>query len=1479
MRVWRIFWTIFFAVSVLCAIEVKAEEEFAIFLQSKDTVHISESYTHAWGEEAYFAQNSEDPGTLMVNGAGKIIGTSAVEKDLDNFILEADIRQTACTAASSGVFSIGMRSQGSESTQYRLVYVSALNYNESNHKYGGGTIVRDRLAIARTSGTDNCNSWYYSAVSEKPLGVLNGSATPWIHLRAVMTDDGIEFSAYDQNGVLLSSIASTMDEINMGISGIPVVESGGIMISSHSSDVEVKNLDVTPIDQYYGLSLTPEYRRMYKNQIASVSVTDAEGKTIYPKAIISDEIEDGKVSFHETGDMKARASVKDVVTGETVSAECEIEVLEKIGFTELTAELGASGIVCGGSTECTVFGVSDDGVKYPIDAKITGEGIVVDGTKVSSVVPGDHEIEVSFENLTTHVMLHVANFFEIKLLPCREKVAMWDMLYFNIQSDKEEMLPISPEHLIFKEGSFIIENGRLKANRTGVQTVSAKVDSVPISAEVNVIAKTDGLVLYENFENAGYALSEYMNYNSENLVKQGDNTVYQIENEITDFFGSEDWKDYRIDFKLKIEDAAVEADQYAGVFEIIPRRKIPEHNTFGGDKGIPFVYRTSHNISAPHMRISSIPGPQINIEDGNWHDVSVEVNGCQMIFSIDDKTMYYTGSFPKKGYFSFQASNVCASIDDVEVTLFDIKEPNEDAKITELVSQCETVELPCHDAFNTAALTAVLAKYSDGSQKYLDLLNEVTWEIESGEDIINLSRNRGIKPKKEGQARLLGRVGNKSFFVDITVKDDGLTDEEYVKRNLKQRRETYLYSMQKGFDEGTPKGIGGLGNLAAYYGEMLMYPRIGDYSDLLDWHSLQAEYEDQVVGRGNDGGDFIILQMINIYNKLHGRINASEESFEKMKEYLCGVRYPDPADWMSENHKGVFFATAVLVGETFPEAVMMEGMSGTELNRRYTAYLKTWVNQRLRRGFLEYDSAHYYNVDFYTFENLYAVTNNPELKQLAEDMLNYLYADILVDSLEDTMTGAHSRIYAGMSYTTKFKLLEIQFDLSTIAFDETGVEKAVQDSAILSGEFEPCQAVYDIALEKQKRFANKERRSIYMIPDDLLITDTMEKYTYTTPVYSLGCVVHVDNLEKYRSEEGNYQPITASYPEGTRRNIIQGQQEIPWSLQFAGGSDTMIYEGHPGPYGTNAATHAHGYFAGDLHCNCYQYFQDENVSIGMHKITRAGEVKFTHFWFPRENFQTVYEQGGWIFVNHKGTYAAIKPLRDGLVSGTLYSWGNPNQKYNNAYPLDKVEVRTDSANTAFVCEAHEAENYSSFEEFCNEILTKTHISYSVGADYFLEYTALNGKTIKIDYNNNRRYINGEWIDTHQYKLQDSKYIRADWDLGKINIMSGKSSYEILAYQSELDSETARRIMEQTNSFIKKLDSTSKSRLKFFLDREEANVLGTAKSLRGYQRNKLFELCEEKLEKIAEKLERVGASELAAQIRAELLEVQNEKTTQ
>ena len=188
-------------------VPVRAEDR-TMMLKSGETVHVDKQYRELLTDANCFDTkeiNGEE--LIFVEGESRIIGSSAVGDGFSDFIIEADMQQTGCTGVSSGVFSIGLRSGGSSATQYRLVYVSSLNYNESAKKHGNGEIVKDRLAIVRTSGSDNCSTWYYAAVSEKPLGILKGNATPWIHLRGVMTDDGIEFSAYSENGKLLSSVS------------------------------------------------------------------------------------------------------------------------------------------------------------------------------------------------------------------------------------------------------------------------------------------------------------------------------------------------------------------------------------------------------------------------------------------------------------------------------------------------------------------------------------------------------------------------------------------------------------------------------------------------------------------------------------------------------------------------------------------------------------------------------------------------------------------------------------------------------------------------------------------------------------------------------------------------------------------------------------------------------------------------------------------------------------------------------------------------------------------------------------------------------------------------------------------------------------------------------------------------------------------------------------------------------------------------
>jgi hypothetical protein len=367
-----------------------------------------------------------------------------------------------------------------------------------------------------------------------------------------------------------------------------------------------------------------------------------------------------------------------------------------------------------------------------------------------------------------------------------------------------------------------------------------------------------------------------------------------------------------------------------------------------------------------------------------------------------------------------------------------------------------------------------------------------------------------------------------------------------------------------------------------------------------------------------------------------------------------------------------------------------------------------------------------------------------------------------VDSNEANIGGAHLRTYVESPDNILFGhtnyAADLLFDTSTWDIDEDYVNVNVQAGLIPISSYRPSDVIYAIALDRDKRYDNKERKAIYTIPD-VEVSESLKKYTHVTPEYTMGSVVQ--------------QEIS------TNDNIhFQGFQEIPWSLTFGKSMNAMIFDSHPGGKETDTSS-GHAYFMGDRGCMDYKYFQESSVVLGMHKITNTTLPQFTHFFIPKEYLDEVVGGtgcNGWIFVRKDKVFAAIKMLKDGTVTNSAqYSW-TLSGKWAD------VEAKINSANTAFVCEVADSAEFSgTFEEFRTAILNNeaaNPITYVINNGYYIQYKGLNGKTLMLNYNSDERDINGIPVDFNAYKSHEvvnpggTNYVSADWNTGVITISYG-----------------------------------------------------------------------------------------------------------
>ncbi|WP_169088024.1 S-layer homology domain-containing protein [Paenibacillus sp. PL91] len=892
--------------------------------------------------------------------------------------------------------------------------------------------------------------------------------------------------------------------------------------------------------------------------------------------------------------------------------------------------------------------------------------------------------------------------------------------------------------------------------------------------------------IFESFGEPGLrtvSQPEWLSVPGTDLVIDNDtgSQVYRLSNGVSRLMGDEDWTNYEIEGKIKIVTPMIDLKDYNTAFEVLMRRKAIQ-NEYLGEGGFPFVYRILHDNDDNYMRIGTSPGPKVNVVDDNWHTFSAKAISNQYIFSIDNVVQYYASGTDMSGGFAFRAENCVVYIDDIRIRKLEGGSLAE-GEPSSITADKSNVEVNIYDTVDLAELTAIKAHYGAGKTKYITKDPALTFSINSGADKAELfgGDTFRFKPNAAAGDIVTIQAAYHNLPLDLALTITGaapaIPELEYVKGGTAMRQENLLYKLRSAYEKSDrPPYAKHFMYLTEIFGKMMLNPEEENYDDAVNWMIDEVIWDEgRPNGRANGAADFYFAQMLILYNMLDGRVNVSDAVWQRMTHLLQEIDYSNPTEFMSENHRLIYFASGYLVSELWPDAMMWNGKTGLENRTMFTGYLRDWMNSRLKTGMGEFDSISYYGIDIGGLSMLYTFSKDETVKNMAFDMLDYLMADMAVDSLDANMGGAHGRTYVGspktMLYGHSNYGVDFLFDTAIVDVDEDYAEVNVQAGLLPISTYRPSDVLYALARDRNKRLTNKEKKAVYTIPDipTRNKTETLKKYTHVTPEYTLGSIVQQE-VAPFTSQD------------------FQGFQDIPWSLTFGKSMDAVIFDSHPGLNETDTAS-PHAYWNGDYKSMTYKYFQEENVMLGMHKITNYAQ--FSHFWIPRKHLDEVVENKGWVFVRKNNVYAAVKMLKDGVVNDIAqYSWTKSGRWAD-------IEAKINSQNTAFILEVADPEEFSgTFEDFITAILANevAHpITYVINNGYYVQYQGLNGKLIKLDYNSDVREIDGLPVDFNAYKSHDAvstingeNYMSSEWDSGEIVISHGSLSRTIRTFEVEAD---------------------------------------------------------------------------------------------
>ena len=889
---------------------------------------------------------------------------------------------------------------------------------------------------------------------------------------------------------------------------------------------------------------------------------------------------------------------------------------------------------------------------------------------------------------------------------------------------------------------------------------------------VRVSAPEFATVYEDNFESAE---GQFASLLKDNIVEDGGNHVIKIEDELTPTLGMNYWTDYTISGRMKFVKRVIDPELYRSAFEVVTRRRAYENN-IDTQATVPFIYHVGMDGKQDYLSISMAMSDNIERTGDDWVDFSITVNKNQSIFKIGDYTRTYDYNIELTGGFALRSSNCTVYVDDLKAETTDSNYYLEE-NITGLSAIIPEFPVSIYDTRKLGELTGVQAHYENGIDRYISKEMGMRWEVVSGGELVELFETdtvRFTEAAKPGDTVVL-RAKYDGQTVDVTLRltDGGMTKLEYLRDNMRKRQMNQMIGMRRGLDSSmnndpdifSPTKFNNMQNRPRMpLGKIMLEPKERNYDEYIKWAVDLCIHEVESFGHGMACSDFYQSQLLQLRSFLYGKANVSQETWDYLDNYLKSAEYPFRNSGVSENHQIVYLGNGMVVSELWPDNVMWNGKTGRENAALYKKDILDFLERRLRFGWVENDGM-YMAISATALTFINGWVQDEEVRQMANSTLEVMLADFLNNSLDGFAFGAKSRVYSTiwLEGGTIALYTLLGNDLGT---HQENFPSGMATITMLLCDWQPSDTLLSIASDRSKEYESRERHQAFQLPDDPGITESMKKYNYVTEDYGMGAInqfERVTGLVNLRKPSMLYEGINTWVP--------QGHQELPWSLYIGKTKDCIIFDSHPSKNSADVSGQ-HNYWTGDVACMDYRYFQNENVILGMHNVTVTTEAQFTHFYIPRNSFDEVVEEDGWVFLRKGDVYVGIKMLKNGTVtSEPQYTW-TTNGTWANK------EAIIDSPKTAFVLEVVDKDQYTQgFDQFREDLKGKK-ISYSTTDGHYIEYTGLNGKTMRLEYDGTMSYLDDHLIDWNSYPLYDTPYLQAEWGTGEIDVMYKGKGYHV-----------------------------------------------------------------------------------------------------
>ncbi len=548
----------------------------------------------------------------------------------------------------------------------------------------------------------------------------------------------------------------------------------------------------------------------------------------------------------------------------------------------------------------------------------------------------------------------------------------------------------------------------------------------------------------------------------------------------------------------------------------------------------------------------------------------------------------------------------------------------------------------------------------------------------------------------------------------------------------------------------------------------------------------------------------------------------SQELLDAAKDTILNFKYwPDEpgidsmCTW-TENHYILFSSAAYLSGQLYPAEVFSNtGERGHEKMARNRPRILRWLDMRFRTGFNEWLSHIYYEEDLGALMSLHDFCEDDEIREKTTKVIDLVLLDMVLNQFKGVFASTHGRSYEN---SKKWASNEGTTDTMKLLFGQgiySGFDNMGAPSFALSN-YEIPPVLQEIFQKEDATYVNRQKTGFlvqdqekwgwdYESLEDGMIFYNNESYlhpaTATTTIKMFDAFNWWENeffyefkpykgflkalrslkltkpfarfLEKdicrnMRDEPDIYTYKTPDYMLSTaqdHRKGYGGDQHHIWQATL--GPNAVCFTTHPGRIGEASPNYWEG--SGVLPRSA----QIKNLNITIYNITPFFPglyvpIKnfYTHAWVPKDQFDEVIEQNGWIFARKDRGYLA-------LTSQKPYFWNEENLEVEGhtirKNPEDfNREVIALGKENIWLCQLGREADDGPFAQFI-ETVGSAELTFN-GQN--VEYQAPGIGQVRFGWDGPLT-MDREVINVENYPRYDNPYVQAEFDPNEIHIKANE----------------------------------------------------------------------------------------------------------